>query len=292
MLARRTLSILLSCLTILDAPLAFSQAAIQTLPAGTKVYLVTDQQVTSKRGEDDVGTVVPCRTWRDVEFEGVVYIKANTVAACRVDKVSRRNMGGKEGKVAIGAIETKSADGQQVTLQGGYNKEGSGRKAVVWTVGLLLLWPVLFVPGGNAELPPGTVFDASTVNDLHLATAQRPAGQAPTLNLAGIAGGYSAAIMLDDFLKQARPEVLKIRLTTESPLPAKFVIDTVDGKPIDPLPLKLSDQADADGSATAVGEVAIKPLAKHFQKGINRFDVAYMNGSDRKAQELILDIQM
>ena len=292
MSSREAIAVVVSCLGLLNGPVAMAQAAAKTLPAGTKVYLVTDQQVTSKRGEDDVGTVVQCRVWRDVEYEGVVYIKSSTPAACRVEKVSRRNMGGKEGKVAIGAIETKSADGQQVLLSGGYHKEGSGRKAVVWTVGLLLLWPVLFVPGGNAELPPGTVFDTSTVNDLHLAVAQPAGGQPPTLNLAGIAGGYSAEVMLDDFLKQEKPEVLRIKLNTDSPLPQKFVIDTVNGKGIDPLPLKLSDQKDADGSSSAVGEVAIKPLAKHFQKGINRFEVSYMDGADRKALELILDIQM
>jgi hypothetical protein len=274
------------------SPVAYSQSNVKVLPAGTKIYLVTDKDVSSARGESDVGTIVPCKVWRDVELEGVIYIKSGTLAGCRVDKVSRRNMGGKEGKVSIGAIETKSIDGQAILLQGGYNKEGSGHKAVVWTVGLLLLWPVLFVPGGNAELPPGTVFDADTVNDLHMNASVRPSGEPLHLNLAGLAGGFTAEILLDEFLAQAKPDHLKIKLVTESPMPQKFVIDSVNGKPIDPINVKLSDQADAEGSVSEVGEVGIKPLAKHFQKGINRFDVSYLDGETRKAQEVILDIQM
>jgi len=38
-----------------------------SLPAGTRLYLTLDENVTSARGGDDVGTIVRCRVWRDVE---------------------------------------------------------------------------------------------------------------------------------------------------------------------------------------------------------------------------------
>lgn len=154
------------CISVLTLVSAISAAATEskTLPAGTRFYLVTDQGVTSKRGESDVGMPVMCRVWRDVELNDSVFIKDGTPANCRVDQVKRSNMGGVEGKVSIGGVETRSVTGENVMLQGGYNKEGSGRKAAVWTAGLLLFFPILFVTGGAAELPPRTVFDISTVN--------------------------------------------------------------------------------------------------------------------------------
>lgn len=262
-----------------------------TLPSGSRLYLVTDQAVSSKRGESDVGNLVMCRVWRDVEMNGTVFIKGGTPASCRVDKVKRSNMGGVEGKVSVGAIETRSVDGQSVMLQGGYNKEGSGRKAVVWTVGVLLLWPVLFVPGGAAELPPGTVFDAATVSNLSMVTQQ---AARPRLNLSAVMSGVSAEILLDEFLAQSKPEVLKVKLT----VPAETIktdavkIDSVNGKPVEPISMKVLESKAGDGEVTAICEVKIKPLAKHFQKGINRFEVAYFGGTERVGAEVVLDVQM
>jgi hypothetical protein len=267
--------------------------AVETkvLPAGTRIYLVTDQEVSSKRGEADAGMPVMCRVWRDVDVNGTVFIKGGTPASCRVDKVKRSNMGGVEGKVSIGGIETQSADGRSVILQGGYNKEGSGRKAVVWTVGLLLLWPVLFVPGGAAVLPPGTVFDASTVSNLSMDVES---ASRPRLNLGSVMGGASAEILLDDFLAQSKPETLKVRLKMpgESIRLDSVKIDSVNGKPVEPIAMKVLESKVEDGDVTAICEVKIKPLAKHFQKGINRFEVAYFGGPERVGTEVVLDVQM
>jgi hypothetical protein len=200
-------------------------------------------------------------------------------------------MGGVQGKISVAGLETKSADDQVVMLSGGYNKEGSGRKAVVWTVGLLLLWPVLFVPGGAAELPPGTVFDVSTVSDLHMAL---PASTeyAAKLDLSSISGSLSGEILLDEFLQQEKPLLLKIKVRESAPFPTTLYIDSVNGKPIDQLPLKVDAISSADGIDEAICETEVKPLAKHFQKGINRFEIAHPKDGERVSTELILDVQM
>lgn len=269
-------------------------AETKLLPAGTRFYLVTDKEVTSARGDADVGAIVPCRVWRDVEAGATTFIKSGTPANCRVDKVKRRNMGGIQGRVSVAGTDTRATDGQQVMLQGGYNKEGSGRKAVVWTVGLLLLWPVLFVPGGAAELPPGTVFDVSTVNEIRLeAESTVAAGLPPRLNLTGLVGSaFSAEVLLDEFLQQEKPELLKLKVRRDEALPAALVIDSVNGRQVDPIALKLGTSSVADGTAEAIAEIRVKPLAKHFQKGINRFEVAFDDGGQRRATEVILDVQM
>jgi hypothetical protein len=261
------------------------------LPAGTRMYLTLDENVSSARGGDDVGTIVRCRVWRDVESRGITFIKSGAPATCRVDKVSRRNMGGFEGKVSVAGVDTKSADDQPVMLAGGYNKEGNGHKAVVWTVGILLLWPVLFVPGGNAELPPGTVFDVTTVNDLKM--GQAAVAAAPkVVDLRGMVGGLSAEFMLDDFLAQPKHDVFRIKLAMDGKLPEKLTIDTVNGKPIDAIPLTVKAPTTKDGETSGVAEVSPKVLAKHFARGINRFEVAYTEGGERKATEVVMDVQM
>lgn len=262
-----------------------------SLDAGTRLFLTLDEGVTSARGGADVGTIVRCRVWRDVENQGVVFIKAGSPAVCRVDQVKRRNMGGTEGNVSVAGVEAHSIDGQTVMLSGGYHKEGNGHKAVVWTVGILLLWPVLFVPGGNAELPPGTVFDVSTVNDLRVAG---PDDGVPSrvINLTGLTQGLSAEFMLDEFLAQKKHDTFRIKVSNEGQLPSALVIDRVNDKPVDPMALSLTKVEMKDGETTAVAEISAKVLAKHFVKGINRFEVSYMDGGERKATEVVMEVQM
>jgi len=261
------------------------------LDAGTRLFLTLDEGVSSARGGGDVGTVVGCRVWRDVENRGVVFIKGGTPATCRVDKVKRRNMGGTQGNISIGGVETHSVDGQLVMLSGGYHKEGSGHKAVVWTVGLLLLWPVLFVPGGNAELPPGTVFDVSSVNNLKLEVSEK--GTPPrVVNLNGLGDSLDAEFMLDDFLDQPKHNIFRIDVSKNGPLPSRLFIDSVNGKETEAIPLVLGDVEIKDGENHVIATIDAKILAKHFARGINRFEVAYREDGERKAKEVIMEVQM
>ena len=283
------------CLALVNCAFFPTMTAIAGEPpvllAGSRMYLALDEQVTSARGGDDVGTIVRCRVWRDVESHGVVLVKAGTPATCRVEQVKRRNMGGSEGKVSVGGVETRATDGQLVMLSGGYHKEGSGHKAVVWTVGLLLLWPILFIPGGNAELPPGTVFDVSTVNDLRLEpTSEVKVPRVVKLN--GFGNGLSTEFMLDDFVAQPKQDTFRIRVTKEGALPERLVIDNVNGKSIDPLPLSIKELKSEAGEATGVAEIKAKTLAKFFVKGINRFEVAYDEAGERVSSEVVMDVQM
>jgi hypothetical protein len=272
------------------SPVIHSAAVERELPAGSKVFLTLDEGITSKRGESEVGQVVRCRVWRDVDTGGMAFIKAGTPGTCKIDKVKRRNMGGMEGKISIAGIDTTAVDGQSVMLSGGYNKEGSGRKAVVWTIGLLLLWPVLFVPGGAAELPPGTIFDTYTASALRITADVSKPGR--VISLAGILSDYSAEFMLDEFVNSKKPEVFKIKITKTGAFPGEFMIDNVNDKPIEPIPLTLSAPETTDDVTTAIAEVGIKTLGKHFQKGINRFQVAYKEGQERVGAEVLIEIQM
>lgn len=286
-----TVLALASALQLGMAPVAQAITSGPALDAGTRLFLTLDEEVSSARGGADVGAVVGCRVWRDVENRGVVFIKGGTPSTCRVDKVKRRNMGGTQGQVSIGGVETRSVDGQIVMLSGGYRKEGSGHKAVVWTVGLLLLWPVLFVPGGNAELPPGTVFDVSTVNTLRLEDAGR-ASAPRVVNLSVLGTGLSADFMLDDFLDQPKHDTFRIKVSKDGGLPSKLFIDSVNGKTVEAIPLTVTNVETVGGDSSGVAAIGAKVLAKHFARGINRFEVAYTEDGKRAATEVVMDVQM
>jgi hypothetical protein len=272
------------------SPATWPASVSRELPAGSKVFLTLDEGVTSKRDDAEVGQIVRCRVWRDVDNGGMAFIKAGTPATCKVDKVKRRNMGGIEGKISIAGIDTTAINGSHVMLSGGYNKEGSGRKAVVWTVGLLLLWPVLFVPGGTAELPPGTIFDTYTASALTIAADVNTSSRA--INLDGLLVDYSAEFLLDDFLAEKKPKEFKFKIVKTGAFPAEFRIDQVNDTQIEPITLKLSEPSAEADVTTAIGTVDIKILAKHFQKGINRIQVAYSDQELRVATEVLIEIQI
>ena len=200
-------------------------------------------------------------------------------------------MAGTEGKVAIAGVDTKSVDGQNIILAGGYDKEGAGHKVVVWTVGMLIFWPALFVPGGNAELPPGTVFDTSTVNDLSIQQALQ--AQTPRMiNLSGLVGGLNADFMVDDFLNQPNHRYFHVKLSKDGDLPSNLMVDNVNGKSIDPVPVTLKDVKKDGDTATGTGEIEAKSLAKFFVRGINRFNVTYADGGQPRSTEVIMNVQM
>jgi hypothetical protein len=114
----------------------------------------------------------------------------------------------------------------------------------------------------------------------------------PLINLAGIASGFSADVDYQAFEKEEKPKVFRINLAVDGALPKEFVIDTVNGKPVDPISLEITQSMPGTENSTAVGEVGIKKLLKHFSKGINRFDVSYQDHAGRHATEVILNIQI
>lgn len=251
-----------------------------------------NQLVSGKRGDAEVGEKVRCSVWRDVIHEHVVFIKAGTPALCKVEKISHANVAGIKGKLSIGALETKAVDDQVVQLDGGYNKEGKSRMALAISLGAILFLPLIFIPGKAAQLPDGTVFDAFTgPNTTILVEATAPAAR--LVNLSKLTGGFSADVDYEHLASQESPKIFRLNISSDEALPETFTVDTVNGSRIDsPIPVTIvTRDSTADGS-TVVGEIAVKPLAKKFQQGINRFEIAYMDGSERVATEVVLNIQI
>ena len=289
---RAILAWVLSATLIATPTLGSAATGTKVLPEGTRVYFHLDQIVSGKRGEAEAGDIVQCSVWRDVELQGVVLVKGGTRGNCKVESVKHANIAGVKGKLVIAALDTKTADGQLLQLSGGYNKEGKSRMALSISLAALLLLPLIFITGSPAVLPEGTIFDAYSGPDVPVKVDYEVTAF-PSINLAGVVAPYTAEVLLDDFMvPDAKPEVFKIRITKDGALPSKFVIDSVNGKPVDALPLELGESKIVDGSSEVVGTIKIKTLAKHFQKGINRFEVAYTENGERKAVETILNIQI
>ncbi len=265
----------------------------KVLPEGTRVYLKLNQAVSGKRGRAQAGDMVQCEVWRDVDLQGIVLVKAGTRGVCKVESVKHANIAGVKGKIVIAAMETKASDGQPLQLTGGYNKEGKSRMALSISLGVIVFVPLIFITGSPAELPEGTVFDAYSGPDLPVIVQGESAAALPAISLAGVMSPFTADVILDEFLKPGvKPEVFRIRMTKQGAFPKQVVIDNVNGKPVDALPLEIGTATTTDGTSEAVGTIKIKTLAKHFQKGINRFEVAFTENGERMAVETILNIQM
>lgn len=273
------------------APVAY--AADVVIPDGTTVYLVTLETVVGKKHETAVGDFVRARVWRDVVVDGQIVIKGGTTATIQVASISNRKMFGVKGKMSMSAVETTSVDGQTVYLAGGYKKEGKSRMGLSLGVGLLLLWPVLFVPGKAAELPAGTVMDSFTSGsvDITIADSKKPRRK---INLGSIMSGFSVEVLYDMLMEVEKPKYFDFLITTDLDAPSEFTIDVINNANVKPLKLKvLSVETDEDNEEKSVrANVEIKKLAKQFKKGINTFEVSYVDGSERVAEEIILDIEM
>ena len=101
-----------------------------------------------------------------MELQGIVLVKAGTLGNCKVESVKHANIAGIKGKIVIGALDTKTVDGQSLQLTGGYNKEGKSRMAMTISLGVIVFLPLIFITGSPAELPDGTVFDAYSGPDV------------------------------------------------------------------------------------------------------------------------------
>jgi hypothetical protein len=252
--------------------------------------VVLGERVSGKRGESEVGQLVHCQVWRDVVVGGTVLIKAGSPVVAKVATIQRANIVGIKGKMSIASYETTAVDGQTIQLTGGYMQEGKSRMALSITLAVFA-WPLAFIPGKAAECPQGMVFDSLTGPDMNIKLPLEVA-VAPVIDLSGALSRLSAEVLLDNFQGEKKPEAFQIRVKGDGSPPQQLVIDSVNGQTVPPLPLEIKTTEPTQEAYTILAEIPIKTLAKHFQKGINRFEVSYSEGGNRISTEVILNIEM
>jgi len=277
--------------SLVFAPIAYAAEAI--IPDGTTVYLSTNKTVIGKKDETAVGDIVPARVWRDVIVDRQIVIKGGTPATVQVASISSRKIFGIKGKMSLAAIQTSTVDGQTVYLTGGYNKEGKSRMGWSLGLGLLIVWPALFLPGKAAELPIGTVMDSYTSGSMTVYVQDKDKPKA-TINLGSIMSGFSVEILYDMLTEVKKPKYFDFLIIVDLDAPSEFTIDVINNAEVKPLKLKvLSVETDEENEEKSIrANVEIKKLAKQFKKGINTFEISYDDGGDRVAEEVILDIEM
>ena len=271
---------------VILALLAHPASAAVSIPPDTRVFLETKEALVGKKGQVSVGQMVRCQVWRDIVVDGQVVVAAGTPALAKVDSFKTRKVAGIKGKMTLAALETESVDQQSVQLTGGYNKEGKGRIALAASLGALVAWPLIFIPGKPAELPTGTVFDAYTSHRITIDALEptRP----PVVDLAGTVSAFEVEVLYDELAKEKKPKNFDFLITAPANAPERFVIDRLNGSPTEPIELEIVSTSEG----TVRAQAKIKTLAKRFKKGINTFDVAYVSDDgERVATEIILEIQ-
>lgn len=282
--------------TVVSLSLIFSPTLVHAdvvIPDDTTVYLTTLETVIGKKSKTSVGQVVRARVWRDVVIDGQILIRGGTSATTKVAHIKSRFMFGIKGEMSLAAVETTAIDGQIVYLTGGYHKEGGGRMLASLGIGILVFWPALFVLGKAAELPEGTVMDSFTLGAVTVATDESKKPR-QTIYLGSLMSGFDVEVLYKELAKEKKPKYFDFLITAPLDAPDKYVIDIINGANVEPIDLKiLSTEVDEQEEEKLVRvNVSIKKLAKLFKKGINTFEVSYMNGDERISEEIILQIEM
>lgn len=250
------------------------------LRAGTTVYGELDQRVISKKKEFSEGDYVRAHVWKHVQVDGQTVLQAGTPMMVRVSKLKTNKIFGVKGKLELEAVSVTSTEGNEILLDGGYDKSGKGRKGWTITGFLVLAWPLMFIQGGNAILETGTVFDCTVQADFEIEVeGTRP----PRIRL-NTGPDVSATILYEEGKDENLP--MELRVCKAELNDASIV--SVNGIEIEAIPLKLGERTMDGECETVQASVSLKKLGKHFTKGINRFEIE-MAG---ETIEVILEVEL
>ena len=272
---------------LFQSHLAFAESV--KLQPGTRVYIETKEDLIGNCDQVQQGQPVRAQVWRDVVQSGHILIAAGTPVVAKVDELKKRQIAGVKGSMSIGAYETESVDGQAIQLSGGYHKDGKSRMALSITLGVLFILPI-FIPGKAAELPAGTVFDASIDRSWNVEVAG--AANKRKIDLSYLDADISAELLYEKFEQQEKPKYFEFQITVPQGFSSKFVIDRVNSEAIDPIKLKTISENIEDDELVVNAQVKIKTLLKVFAKGLNTIEIANIKGDERVATKLMVDIEI
>ncbi len=255
------------------------------IPGGTQVYLELSELVTSKRGENNVGEIIRASVWRNVVVDGHIVIKAGAQAVGRITEIKRRNIAGKKGQLKIAAISARAINGDNILLDGGYHEKGKSRVALS-VVLFLFVWPFIFIPGKNAELGPGNVFDSEVQDDIAIDVT----GSRPVLKLdMSDEGEFYADVMYDTIDLEKKLKFLPIEIKQCGKQITNPRVVTVNGELLkNPIDMEIESIVEEDDCSIAITKLKFKTLIKQFQLGINRFEVE----SGGQTTEIVFQAEM
>ena len=205
--------------------------------------------------------------------------------------LKKRKVAGIKGKMSLRAMETQAVDGQSVQLDGGYNKQGKGRIALAASLAAIVFLPAIFIPGGPAELPEGTVFDAMVATPITIAAQGRTT--TPRIDLSGPDTRLEVTLLYEELENQEKPKWFHFQIIAPKGASDELMIDRINGEEVAPLSMRNLSDNQIDDRKVVVAGVKIKKLTKRFRKGLNTIQVSTTTATgERLSDEILVEIEI
>jgi hypothetical protein len=271
----------LSAFVILAAP-ALARAEELVVPQGTVVFGALDERITSNANKFRIGYPVDGHVWKDVVVDGHTIIRAGTPIELRISRLAGKSVGGQGGAVEIMAVSVKAVDGTEISLAGGYDQAASDMSGLTRALSMFI-WPASFLPGRNAVLDVGTVFDSSIPANTRIVL---PDGALPTLKLVA-RPDLAVDVIYDDIDPKEGTLPLSLRLCDKE-YTREAHITAVNDDEVKPILVTIIIGKRGDPCHEYTGRVNLESLKEHFKPGINRFAVS-MGGAKATT---VLNVEM
>jgi hypothetical protein len=252
------------------------------VPQGTVVFGELDERITSNANKFRVGYPVDGHVWKDVVVDGHTIIPAGTPIELRISRLSSNSVGGQGGSLQIMAVSVKAVDGTEISLAGGYDQAANDISGLTRAL-TSLIWPTMFLPGRNAVLDVGTVFDAAIPANTRI---KLPDDALPTLRLAP-RPDLAVDVIYDDI--DAKEGTLPLALTLcNNEYTREAQVTSVNDEEVRPILVAIIIGKRGDRCHEFTGRVNLESLQEHFKAGINRFTVS-MSGAQAST---VLNVEM
>lgn len=277
----RTAVALLSVFSTLAAS-TLARAEDLVIPQGTVVFGELDERITSNGNKFRVGYPVDGHVWKDVVVDGHTIIRAGTPLELRISRLNGKGVGGQSGSLEIMAVSVKAVDGTEISLAGGYDQIASDISGLTRAL-TYFIWPASFLPGRNAVLDVGTVFDSSIPANTRI---RLPDDALPTLKLSA-RPELVVDIIYDDI--DQKEGTLPLALTLcDKDYTREAHITSINDDEVRPILVTIIIGKRGERCHEFTGRVNLESLQEHFKPGINRFSVT-MSGAQAST---VLNVEM
>jgi hypothetical protein len=258
-----------------------------SVPSGTRIFIELEQEVTSKKKHNRSGNIVRARVWRDVVVDGRTVVETGAYVFVKIGEITSAKVAGIKGHIELEALQVTAIDGSDIELTGGYDQSGKGRMALSISLAVFIFLPLIFIKGKQAKLPPGTLFDATVTNETEIKISD---SQPPPVK-PEITSPLKVEVLYEILEQQVEEKITSIPLQIQmdgEPIYTAQITRVNDSK-IKPIPLEIDDVSKVgDNIWVATATADLKPLGKHFTRGINRFVVDV----DGTTDEVMLDLEL